>query len=188
MRYLCRTDSLVTHFGGFRDIQLDIVIAWRGHCPRWLVSLPSVCICHFLLPELVSANPAGQGHTRQCCHVLSKPSFSMSFSVECSVGNSRPRFPQRPMKQERQVHVSGSSFGQPLQLPSSTLGPSHAALLALHSARVGTTYGQGIASRLSLIGFLHCWAGQTAWGLPLCQPLFSPHLEPRLQICRRKWC
>ena len=86
------------------------------------------------------------------------------------------------------MHVSGSSFGQPLQLPSSTLGPSHAALLALHSARVGTTYGQGIASRLSLIGFLHCWAGQTALGLPLCQPLFLPHLEPLLQICRRKWC
>ena len=124
VRYLCSIDSLVTHFSCFRDIQLDSIIAWRGHCPRWLPSPPSTCICHFLLPELVSANPAGQGHTRQCCHVLLNLSFSKPSFLESSVSNSRPRFLQRPTKQERQVHVRGSSFGQPLQLPILPLGPS----------------------------------------------------------------
>ena len=61
------------------------------------------------------------------------------------------------------MHVSGSSFGQRLQLPISPLGPSHPALLAPHPARIGTNCGQGVAVRLSLIIFQHCWAQKRHW-------------------------
>ena len=149
---------------------------------------PSVCICHFLLPELVSANPAGQGHTGQCCHVLFNYSFLKSSSLRSSVKNSRPRFPQRPTKQERQVHVSGSSFGQRLQLPTSPLGPrpSCAFGAALGPHCIHTNCKQDFTFRLCLIVFLHCWAEGRQGGWP-CIDLCILHVEPRLVPCLSTW-